>query len=100
VRGRTPPLVRISRTPSRAIQVSGRGGGEGPEREGDYEPSARASANECEAPQEGRSAGAHADFARRDDEGARVPKPHVDARVRGARSNAYSKNHEQKRRPE
>ena len=73
---------------ARDIQASGRGGGEGPEHEGDHEPSACACANACEAPQEDRSAGAHADGAHRDDEHARVPKPHVNARVRGAQSYA------------
>ena len=35
-----------------------------------------------------RLAGAHVDGVHRDDEGARVPRLHVDGRARGARSNA------------
>ncbi len=68
--------------------IGGRGGDEGPAHEGDYEPSAHACANEYEVLRVDRSAGAHVDGAHRDDEDARVPRLHVDVRVRGPHSDA------------
>src|SRR6266436_4035615 len=68
--------------------TGGRGGDEGPAHERDYGSSACACANEYEVLWVDRSTGAHVDGVHRDDEDAHVPRLHVNARARGARSNA------------
>ena len=68
--------------------TGGRGGDEGPAHERDYGSSACVCANEYEVLWVDRSTGAHVDGVHRDDEDAHVPRLHVNARARGARSNA------------
>ena len=71
-----------------ALFTGGRADDEGPAHEGDYESLDCACANEYEVLRLDRSAGAHVDDVHRDDEDARAPRPHVNGRAGGARSNA------------
>src|SRR5262249_9210547 len=68
--------------------ISGHGGDEDPAHGGDYEPSAHACADEYGVLRVDRSAGADVDGVHHDDEDARVPKLHADARARCAQSDA------------
>jgi hypothetical protein len=90
-RGQLPSLdaaeVLVNQA-TKSQSIGGRGGDEGPAHDGDCELSDCACANEYEVLQMDRLAGAHVDGVHRDDEGARVPRLHVDGRARGARSNA------------